>query len=40
VSPLDGAVLNVDDEECGVRPILEGGHGLPLLTLGSCVHAR
>src|SRR3989442_10713767 len=36
-SPLDDAVLHVDDEECGVRPVLECGHGLPLLTLGSCV---
>jgi len=35
VSPLDDAVLHVDDEECGVRPVLECGHGLPLLTLGS-----
>jgi hypothetical protein len=40
VSPLDDAVLHVDDEECGVRPVLECGHGLPLLTLGSCVHPR
>jgi len=30
VSPLDDAVLHVDDEECGVRPVLECGHGLPL----------
>src|SRR5207247_2480025 len=37
VSPLDDAVLHVDDEECGVRPVLECGHGLPFLTLGSCV---
>src|SRR2546430_16625150 len=29
-SPLDDAVLHVDDEECGVRPVLECGHGLPL----------
>src|SRR5207247_8229545 len=36
-SPLDDAVLHVDDEECGVRPVLECGHGLPFLTLGSCV---
>src|SRR2546430_9873201 len=27
-SPLDDAVLHVDDEECGVRPVLECGHGL------------
>jgi hypothetical protein len=40
VSPLDDAVLRVDDEECGVRPVLERGHGLPLLTLSSCVHPR
>jgi hypothetical protein len=32
VSPLDDAVLHVDDEERGVRPVLECGHGLPLLT--------
>src|SRR5207237_9095206 len=37
VSPLDDAVLHVDDEECGVRPVLECSHGLPLLTLDSCV---
>src|SRR5205823_6712793 len=30
-SPLDDAVLHVDDEECGVRPVLECGHGLPFL---------
>jgi hypothetical protein len=35
VSPLDHAVLHVDDEECGLRAVLECGHGLPLLTLGS-----
>jgi hypothetical protein len=40
VSPPDDAVLHVDDEECGVRPVLECGHGLALLTLGSCVHPR
>ena len=40
VSLRDDAVLHVDDEECGVRPVLECGHGLPLLTLGSCVHPR
>jgi hypothetical protein len=34
-SPLDDAVLHIDDEECGVRPVLECGHGLPLLTLAS-----
>src|SRR5205823_7799681 len=38
VSPLECAVLHVDDEECGVRPVLECGHGLPLFTPGSCVH--
>src|SRR5207244_1720117 len=32
-SPLDDAVLHVDDEECGVRAVLKCGHGLPLLTL-------
>jgi hypothetical protein len=40
VSPLDDAVLHVDDEECGVRSILECGHDLPLLTLASSVLAR
>ena len=40
VSPLDDAVLHVDDEECGVRPVLECGHGLPFLTLGSYVLTR
>ena len=29
VRPLDDAVLHVDDEECGVRPVLECGHGFP-----------
>jgi hypothetical protein len=38
VGPLDDAVLHVDDHECSVRPVIERGHGLPLLTLGSCVH--
>jgi len=27
--PLDDAGLHVDDEECGVRPVLECGHGSP-----------
>src|SRR5207247_3850492 len=36
-SPLDDAVLYVDDEECGVRSVLECGHGLSFLTLGSCI---
>jgi hypothetical protein len=26
VGPLDDAVLHVDDQECGVRPVLECGH--------------
>jgi len=39
-SPLDDGVLHVDDEQCGVRPVLECGHGLPFLTLSSCVHPR
>jgi hypothetical protein len=30
VSTRDDAVLYVDDEECGARPVLECGHGLPL----------
>ena len=29
MSALDDAVLHVDDEEGGVRPVLECGHGLP-----------
>src|SRR5215207_987985 len=28
VCPLDNAVLHVDDEECGVLPVLECGHDL------------
>ena len=35
VSPLDDAVLHVDDEKCRVRSFLECGHSLPLLTLDS-----
>jgi hypothetical protein len=31
VRPPDDAVLYVDDEQCGVRPIQECGHGLSLL---------
>ena len=38
VSPLDNAVLHVDDEKCRVWPVLECGHGPPLVTLGCCVH--
>jgi hypothetical protein len=34
-SSFDDAVLHVDDEECGVRPVLECGHGLPFLKLES-----
>jgi hypothetical protein len=40
VRPLDDAILHVDDEECGVRPVLECRHGLPLVTLGSCALPR
>jgi hypothetical protein len=40
VGPLDDAVLHVDDEERGVRPVLKRGHGLFFLTLGPCVHPR
>ena len=29
VSPLEGGVLHVDDQECSVRPVLKRGHGLP-----------
>ena len=38
-SALDDAVLHVDDEECGVRAVLECGHGLLFLTLTRVVHA-
>ena len=31
----DDAVLHVDDEERGVRPLLECGHGLPFLSSGA-----
>jgi hypothetical protein len=31
VSPLEGGVLRVDDQECSVRPVLKCGHALPLL---------
>src|ERR1035438_5079504 len=37
VSLSDDAVLHIDDEERGIRPLLECGHGLPL-ALGSCFH--
>jgi hypothetical protein len=33
VSFLDDALLHIDDEQCGVRPILKCGHRFPLLTL-------
>src|SRR6185369_14583871 len=33
VRPFDDAALHVDDEECGVRPVVECGHSRPLLTL-------
>ena len=36
----DDAVLHVDDEEGGVRPVLERGHGLTSFTLGSRVRPR
>ena len=29
VRPPDDAVLHVDDEQCGVRPVLESGHRVP-----------
>jgi hypothetical protein len=32
--PYD-AVLHVDNDKCGVRPVLECGQRSPLLTLGS-----
>jgi hypothetical protein len=31
VRPGNDAVLHVDDEERGLRPVLECGHGRPLL---------
>jgi hypothetical protein len=31
VGSADDAVLHVDNEQCGVRPIHECGHGLSLL---------
>jgi hypothetical protein len=31
---LDDAGLHVDDQECGVRSVREGGHFLPLFSLG------
>src|SRR5262249_60876068 len=34
VIALDDTFLHVDDEECGVRPVLECGHGLPLTHAG------
>src|SRR6185312_5024827 len=37
VSAPDDTVLHVDDEECGVRPVLQCGHSLPLLTPGCCL---
>jgi hypothetical protein len=37
VSPPDNAVLHVDDEERGVRPVLQCGHGLPLLAWLPCL---
>ncbi len=40
VSPLDDAVLHVDHEERGVRPVLECRHGLPFFTVGACVRPR
>jgi hypothetical protein len=34
------AVLHVDDEERGVRPVLERSHGLPLPVRSSVAHPR
>jgi hypothetical protein len=34
VIPADDAVLDVDDDECRVRPILERGHGVLSLSAG------
>ena len=30
VGPLEGGVLDINDEECGVRPVLKRGHGPPV----------
>jgi len=32
----DNSVLHVDDDERGPRPVLECGHGSPLIALVSC----
>ena len=32
--PLHDAVLHVDDEQCGVRPVVECGYGVSLLMMG------
>src|ERR1700733_10654310 len=37
VVPIDHAGLRVDDEECGIWPVLECGHRSPLCHL-DCVH--
>jgi hypothetical protein len=35
VSPVENAVLHVNDEEGGVRPVFKCGHGILLLTRGA-----
>jgi hypothetical protein len=34
MGPLDDAGLHIDHQECGVRPVQECGHCLPLFVLG------
>ena len=40
VGSLDDAVLHVDDEKCGVGPVLECGHGLPLSPAAASTNVR
>jgi hypothetical protein len=40
VRSLDDAILHVDDQERGVRPILECGHGSSSHTPGPCARPR
>jgi hypothetical protein len=40
VISVDDALLHVDDEQSGVWPVLECGHGLPLRTPGCRVDSR
>ncbi|BBC34087.1 hypothetical protein SGFS_053810 [Streptomyces graminofaciens] len=36
----DDALLYIDDEKRGVRPVFESGQDLPLRTRSCCPHAR